>query len=172
MTTQKMKLAFALSTAVALSACSTVNTVMDQTKGYTNKAFSAVNNQTHDVATSVTYDDATGKPSLVSDSKGLGACNRSDELRSEVKDIIKTKQSDAALILTHTKFQDATETCAQHTAYKLGDKFGCAIENGNVVVKATGTEPATAKECSSENIFARLTEIKKNAYMPGGKYNP
>jgi|TARA_R110002126_G_scaffold3263_1_gene18359 hypothetical protein len=173
MTASNLKMALAFSSAMALSGCAaTMSTAIDQAKGYTNQALSAVNNQTHDRATGITYDDATGKPSLITQSDGNAACSDSDELRGEVKHIIATNQSPAALMVAHTKFQNATQTCAQFTAFKLGDKFGCALENGRTTVKATGIAPATPNECSDANIMERLKQIKTNEYMPGGKYNP
>ena len=173
MSTSKLKVALAFSSAIALSGCATtISTAYDQAKGYTNQGLSALNNQTHDRATGITYDDATGKPSLVTASEGAASCTASNELRGEVKHIIATKQSQAALMVAHTKFQNETQTCAQFTAFKLGDKFGCALENGRAIVKATGTAPATASECSDANIMERLKQIKTNEYMPGGKYNP
>ena len=172
MSYKNLKRAAVLSGAFVLAGCaSTAEKLYDTAKGYTNQATSAINNQTFDKPTSIKFDDKTGLPSFVADSEGVGACLRSDELRSEVKHVIKTNQSEAALLVKHEQFKSATETCAQHTAYKLGEDFGCAIENGDVVVKATGTEPVAPKECSSENIFLRSTEIKKGAYLPGGKYN-
>lgn len=172
MTNTNIKAAALLVTALTASGCASVNTAFDQATGLGNQAFSALNNQTFNKATSINYDNATGAPSFVADSKGVGACLRSDELRTEVQQKIKTKQSLPVLTYAHEQFKSATETCAQYTAFKLGENFGCSAVGGDVVVKATGTTPLAPRECSTDNIFLRLTEIKKGAYLPGGKYNP
>lgn len=172
MTKTNLKAAAVIATALAATGCASVNTAFDQATGLGNQALSSFNNQTFDTATSIKYDNYTGKPSFVAESEGVGACLRSDELRTEVQQKIKTQQNLASLTVAHEKFKSETETCAQYKAYKLGENFGCAAVQGDVIVKTTGTEPATPKECSTENTFLRLTEIKKGAYLPGGKYNP
>lgn len=174
MINNKLKLALTLTGVFALQACSTLDQGINLGKGYANQGWSALNNQTHDKATSITYDKATGQPTYVTPSEGQQACKASDELRGEVRHKIATKQEPAIMMIAHEQFKSATNTCAQYTAYNEAQKgtYGCELKGGDVVVKATGTEPATPSECSSENIFLRQTEIKKHAYLPGGKYNP
>jgi hypothetical protein len=180
MSVSKLKLAavfgLVMSTAGCVSTNSMTNVLSDSVsigKGVFNKATSALDNKTHNIATSITFDDATGKPSYVSQSEGVGACLRSNELRQEVKHTIANKQ-EASFLLAHSQFESATNTCAQYTAFNLAAKggFDCAIVNGNVTIGRTNTEPQAASDCSADNIFARSTEIKKGAYLPGGKYNP